>query len=293
MVMFVAVQMDLIPVLTRGSVASALGNTATDSSGINPDTYSGCLQTDYFDFEALPDGTNLSASTVSGVQFTTTGGYTWLVGDFATGLYHGKYPNGGYTSQGTHWAWLGPNQGSGRIDFANGPVDYFSLLVSAATPVQLDAYDQNNNLLATAGPLASNYNTGTMDELKVTRAARDVAYVIIHDTGNYFEVDAICTDASGTAITPTGGPIGVFEQPSGDETETPVQCQATPNPINCATGNFWHSFDDLAVPGRGVTLDVRRTYNSIEAAQDSPFGFGWSSSYAANMTASPSPVRAS
>jgi hypothetical protein len=102
-----ALQLVVIPVLVGTPAASALTNSATHTAGINPDTYAGCTQSAYFDFEGLPDGTNLSAAAVNGVQFTTTGGYTWLVGDFSTGSYNGKYPAGAYTSQGTHWAWLG------------------------------------------------------------------------------------------------------------------------------------------------------------------------------------------
>jgi YD repeat-containing protein len=59
---------------------------------------------------------------------------------------------------------------------------------------------------------------------------------------------------------------------------------STGKPINCATGNFWHTFDDLAVPGRGPALNLQRTYNSFQHASDSMFGFGWSSSYGMNLT---------
>ncbi len=182
------------------------GNTATDTSGINPDTY-GCSQPTNIDFENLPDGTNLSAGSIGGIQFTTTGGYTWLVGDFSTGLYNGKYPSGAYTSQGTHWAWLGETEGAGRIDFIGGLTSYFSLLTSETTPVQLDAYSANNTLLATAGPVSPNINTGTMDELKITRASADMAYVIVHDSGNFFLVDSVCTNAPGGSAAPNGGAV--------------------------------------------------------------------------------------
>lgn len=56
-------------------------------------------------------------------------------------------------------------------------------------------------------------------------------------------------------------------------------CQATKNPVDCATGEFWHSFDDLSVPGRGPALDLTRTYSSLDAATNSSFGYGWSSAY--------------
>lgn len=163
----------------------------------NPDAYV-CSESGYIGFEDLADGTNLSSGAIGGVQFTTTAGFSWLVGDFAAGGYNGKYPNGGYTSHGTHWAWLGVNQGAGRIDFVNGPASTFSLLASVnLSPVSLDAYDSNGTLLETAGPSGINFGTGSMAELKITRASADIAYVIVHDSGNFFEVDDICTDAPG------------------------------------------------------------------------------------------------
>jgi RHS repeat-associated protein len=61
------------------------------------------------------------------------------------------------------------------------------------------------------------------------------------------------------------------------------QCQATSNPVNCATGEFWHSFTDLTVRGRGPALDLTRSYSSLQAGTDSPFGFGWSSSYTMSL----------
>ncbi len=178
------------------------GGTATVTDIPNPDAYS-CSQPGYIDFEGLPEGTNLSSGTISGVQFSTTDGFTWLVGDFATGFYNGKYPNGGYTSQGTHWAWLGVTQPRGRIDFPRGPASYFSLLVSDnLSQVSLDAYDANSNLpIATAGPAPINYNTGHMAELRIQRSVADIHHVIVHDEGNYFLIDAVCTNAPETPTT--------------------------------------------------------------------------------------------
>ncbi len=61
-------------------------------------------------------------------------------------------------------------------------------------------------------------------------------------------------------------------------------CQSGLYPVNCATGDFWHSFSDLAVPGRGIPLDFTRTYNALEAARDGPLGYGWTDSYSMTLT---------
>ena len=62
------------------------------------------------------------------------------------------------------------------------------------------------------------------------------------------------------------------------------QCTSGTKPISCATGDFWHTFSDLSVPGRGPALNLQRTYNSFAHGSDSMFGYGWSNSYAMKQT---------
>ena len=49
-------------------------------------------------------------------------------------------------------------------------------------------------------------------------------------------------------------------------------------------GNFWHTIDDLSVPGRGVPLDFSQTYNSSAVSTDGPLGFGWTDNYAMSLS---------
>jgi RHS repeat-associated protein len=53
------------------------------------------------------------------------------------------------------------------------------------------------------------------------------------------------------------------------------------DPVSCATGNYSESQADLSVGGRGVGLDLTRTYNSQAAAEGAhgTFGYGWTSSF--------------
>ncbi len=74
----------------------------------------------------------------------------------------------------------------------------------------------------------------------------------------------------------------VSEPPARSEVLSPSEHHttcATGKPVNCATGDFYHTFDDLSVPGRGVPLHFARTYYSLAAAQEGPFGFGWTDNY--------------
>jgi len=126
-------------------------------------------------------------SNIPGMVFTTTQGYDWIYGDWRTGEYSGPYPNGPYYSNGNFFAWLGPNQGTGRIDFIGATATYLSVLTSTYSGLTMDAYDVDDNLLASSGWATDNLWTGEMTKLTV--AAPNMAYVLVHDTGNYWLID--------------------------------------------------------------------------------------------------------
>ncbi len=58
------------------------------------------------------------------------------------------------------------------------------------------------------------------------------------------------------------------------------------DPVNCQTGNFYETQTDIAVGGRGVGLELTRTYNAQAAAAEElgMFGYGWASSYSEHLT---------
>lgn len=52
------------------------------------------------------------------------------------------------------------------------------------------------------------------------------------------------------------------------------------DPVNPATGNFTMSRRLLTMPGRrSLGIDLRLTYNSLDAAGDGPLGYGWTHTY--------------
>jgi YD repeat-containing protein len=53
--------------------------------------------------------------------------------------------------------------------------------------------------------------------------------------------------------------------------------------VDCASGDFYHIFDDVSVPGYGPQLGLLRTYNSLGAGTEGIFGYGWSTSYDSNL----------
>jgi len=57
------------------------------------------------------------------------------------------------------------------------------------------------------------------------------------------------------------------------------------DPVSCATGNFSETQTDFAIGGRGVGLDLARTYNSQAAAEGikGAFGYGWTISFSDHL----------
>ena len=76
------------------------------------------------------------------------------------------------------------------------------------------------------------------------------------------------------AIGPTGA-----ERYGGNNPSENGCSSCAGDPIDTYSGNFFHTFTDFSIPGRGVPLLLTRTYNAQAAAQNSPFGYGWSDSY--------------
>lgn len=150
----------------------------------------------YITFENGVDGAVVSSS-IPGVVFSNTGGLDWQYIDFRNPIY-----NQNYARDGNFAAWLGVTGTDGKITFTGDPATYVSALVAVGdqSDVSMQAYDVNGNQVDDSGLAGSNYGTGTMTRLTVEAPA--ISYVIIHDTGNFWEVDDICTDATGIPPVP-------------------------------------------------------------------------------------------
>lgn len=58
------------------------------------------------------------------------------------------------------------------------------------------------------------------------------------------------------------------------------------DPVNLATGNYFHTHQDLLIPGRGLSLNIIRSYNSMDT-YSGPFGNGWTHFYNTNVAGTP------
>jgi hypothetical protein len=119
---------------------------------------------------------------------------------------------------------------------------------------------------------------GNIDELAVYDYALSPAQIQNHYT------------VAGYTIKPVAGQIDPEESMcstcSKGSPHTPEAQISRGAPVNTASGNFWHSFNGLSVPSRGLGLNFNMTYNSIRGAADtvqgvgdSTLGYGWTHSY--------------
>jgi RHS repeat-associated protein len=88
--------------------------------------------------------------------------------------------------------------------------------------------------------------------------------------------------------TPGGGPTSSNQLAGGSPDMRYGHSPCAAKPVNCVSGEFWHSFSDIAVPGRGLPLQLDRTYDSLLAGTNGPFGFGWTQSYNMGLAVQPS-----
>lgn len=93
---------------------------------------------------------------------------------------------------------------------------------------------------------------------------------------NFFSYDKTLTFYSLTA-----GPTP-DEQIAGGLDDCPCHAQSG-QPVDSFSGEFWHRFDDLNVPGRGIPLQFTRTYSTMRASVLDRLGYGWTDNYNAKL----------
>jgi hypothetical protein len=157
--------------------------------GPNGDFYSWTSLTSPYammDFENGADGAVIQSS-IPGMQFITTQGYDWIYGDKTTDNYNiYPYGNANYWCDGNFFAWLGENQGSGRINFTGSTATSVSVGTSCNSGLYLEAYDEYDNLLD-VDHVDGNLYTNILSTVNVTGAGID--HVLIHDEGNFWLID--------------------------------------------------------------------------------------------------------
>lgn len=126
---------------------------------------------------------------------------------------------------------------------------------------------------------------------QIASAPWNYAYYVSADA--FYNNGATSGSLVGTPFVDTSIPIcvGNREAPiygtsigSSEATTNSTSCPSGAHPVDCASGDFWHTFTDVSIPGRGPGLTLTRTYNDLDAGTLGLFGYGWTSSYEQHLT---------
>ncbi len=196
--------------------------------------------------------------------------------------------------------------GTQLADFATGLIGTcYEMVVRSDDSVVL-ACDEYINSLSSSGSVASSWHIGNYaasftsvaviggsntvwigDYINRNMRVLDVG---TGGTSNLFSVDVRpWLSASYYAFSSVDGPLTANETLGGSNGCSPhafsaIGCRG--KPIHTGTGNFWHTWSDIDVPGRGVPISQKRTYNSQASSSDAPFGYGWSFTYGISLSIS-------
>jgi len=103
--------------------------------------------------------------------------------------------------------------------------------------------------------------------------------------GDLLATDKVERYDTGVPLGPLGSPLTVDENSVPNLSER--LCGACVGaPVSTQYGNFWHTFSDMSVAGRGPGLGFDRTYDSSNASVNGPLGFGWRLSYQMSVSSS-------
>jgi RHS repeat-associated protein len=100
----------------------------------------------------------------------------------------------------------------------------------------------------------------------------------IEDLPNAFSYIIQQTNGGTTGDNPAQ-PMPPTNDPGPTGTPKPTNGTSCSDPVTVSNGNMFQQQIDLNISSRGPAIVLQRTYNSLSAAADSPFGFGWTHSY--------------
>jgi len=151
----------------------------------------------------------------TGVTFQgASSGIPWVYGDATTGGYNvSSWPSGQQWGGAWYWindqvfAWTTSQGNDGKIAFDSADASFVQLNYCSAYPFYLEAYDSSNNLIdSDSGPANRRFLEGNElgpGTLRVDAPVGDsIAYVMVHDQGNFWCIDNVSTDASDIGVIP-------------------------------------------------------------------------------------------
>jgi RHS repeat-associated protein len=276
------------------------GSTLTLASG---STLEGTI---LFHGPAVTGGSFHAASanvTLSTNTFSVTTGATATIGELA---FTGGTVSGAGTldiSKSASWS-AGTMSGTGATVFGTGVATLFSAGSSFFIAGGRSVVNEGT-VTFTLGQLwmsesARLTNAGTFKMNSESGIRSGSGEPLIINTGTFEKTEGTWTtgvvpkfESSGSLLVAAGHlefSNPVFLEPSTQYGEENPSASGHPHPtcgkpVSCATGNESTTQTDLTVAGRGVGLDLTRTYNAQAAASGSrsAFGYGWTSSFSDHL----------
>jgi RHS repeat-associated protein len=205
---------------------------------------------------------------VDAAAYTTDGATTVL-----------ESPSSGYVNGSWHYAVMVADGGLFKL--------YVDAGLVALSPLSAPIWYRTDGIYGELG-FASDWNggggpgnptslPGDLDEVAFYPTALSVGTIRAHYSDAGYTPPALAT------------PLSTMELGGGHNSGEPQICachQYKARPVDTKTGNFFHTFDDLSIPGRGPALDFSRTYNSYPGltVPNGPLGYGWSATYTSHLT---------
>ena len=258
--------------LTGGTVGTAYSASVSATGGTTPYTWSTTTG-------ALPGGLTLNASTGAITGTPTTAGtfdFTVEVTDSETTPATAQKALSITISPAT-LAITTTSLTGGTVGTA------YSATVSATggtTP-----YTWSTTTGALPGGLTLNASTGAITGTPTTAGTFDFTVEVTDSETTPATAQKALSITISPAQSGTTSPTAQEFEGGGNGSEPDVCiCNTGLLPVEAESGDFWHTFDDLAIPGRGFELGFSRTYNSLAASVDGPLGFGWTDPYAMTLS---------
>ncbi len=169
------------------------------------------------DFEGIPGDVQAVNTFYTGVTFgSSSTGSPLVTRRASTGLYNVSSTNGNTYGSGEYWihgdvgvtSALDASGNDGKISFDNQDATFVNLNYCCSSTFFLEAYRADGTMIdSTSGPANLRFTNGNgagPGALGVSWNGTDhIAWVIVHDTGNFWVIDNVVTDASD--ITPAPG----------------------------------------------------------------------------------------
>lgn len=134
------------------------------------------------------------------------------------------------------------------------------------------------------------WHAGHEEEIPASNPAPCLGeWTLIYSWTQTFSDGETLTDSVEVPFLVTAEPLFPDKWGGGNPSELSCSQVCSNDPVNTATGDYFDTTTDLAIPGRGPGLAMARTYSSLaaHAGASSPLGRGWAFPYDMSLSVDP------